>query len=477
MKGGKKIGVRGDQWYSIDYFDKEHEIKNPAKQATAAVHTVGDYIHRHESFRKRKLRPSFAWAVCFPGMNLERETGLDLPADVVIDAKAVGRIAEAVEKAFAYHNLTGPPLDESAQKAFLSILCPQFRLVPAMTHRLDEDQGVLVRLTEEQAAVLELLEEFPRVAITGPAGTGKTLVGLEKARRLSAEGQPVLFLCYNRPLGEHIQALGEDFKVSWFHKYARDVVTSAGLKFEIPKEPDAQKTFWRDDVADLLIRALDLYPDERFDAVVVDEGQDFQEMWWLAIEKLLVDTKESTLYVFYDPNQNLFGGGPAETLGLKESKLTFNCRNTENIARYSGAAIDLEPRVKHGAPEGTPVIDIVCADEKAMVDGVRKQLHHLINEMEIPIDRIVVMSPLGPNSPLKKLKNLGNFMLYESGDGSAANSVRFVSVRSFKGLEADAIILCDVKPGAWYCSPTDLYVGTSRARHVLVVLRYERSDA
>lgn len=472
VKGGR-VQRNGEQWVSIDRYDEAHRIKDPSVQATAAVRAVGSYLRARDSFRKRNLNPPFGWAVVLPDVQVEGQPGLSLPPELLVDSDGMQNMRAALDQAFSFHNLAGPELSTEAQNLFVHALCPTFRLVPAMSWLKQEEQA-LVRLTEEQMEVLNFLDQQHRAAISGPAGTGKTVLAMEKARRMTEAGQRVLLLCYNRPLAQHLAQCAEGFTVNNFHAYARESARSAGISFKVPDDPAAAEHFWKEEAAEKLIESLAVYPDERFDAVVVDEGQDFHEFWWLAVLELLADPKNGTLYVFYDPNQNIFGGGPTEALGLQgATPLTYNCRNTENIARFSSAIVDASVRVRAGAPQGLAVTELTVPDERAMVETVRKQIHRLVVDEGVPAERIVVMSPLAQSSPVRRAKKFGNHTLVDQDTVPGPNEVQFVSLRRFKGLEADAVILCDVKAGASTCTPKDLYVGTSRARHVLVVIRYD----
>lgn len=470
VKGGG-IDKRGDQWTSTDRHGRVHEIHDPAKQAQGAAHALGKFIKDQKWFRERRISPSFGWVVVLTNHDIDGNPGLGLPRELLLGSTDLRRMHSALETAFEYHNLTGPALDHKAQDALVRILCPSFQLVPAMDWRLDEERQALVQLTEEQYEVLNMFQNSNRVAVNGPGGSGKTMLAMEKARRLADEGKRVLLLCYNRPLADHLARSAEGFTVKTFHLFCSEMARATGDKFIVPKDADKARQFWAEDAADKLMSALDIYPDERFDAVIVDEGQDFHELWWVAIEKLLADPEQSTLYVFYDPNQDLYGGGPGKTLGLMDAQLRVNCRNTKRIAEHSAAILGIDIAVKASAPDGMPVEVIDCADDKGIVDATRKQLHRLVSEEKIRLDKIVVMSPRAARSPVWNARTLGNVTLVEQEQVPAANQVRFVSLRRFKGLEADAVILCDVEEGTPYCSPNDLYVGTSRARHVLVIIR------
>ncbi len=116
---------------------------------------------------------------------------------------------------------------------------PQLQLVSSLSSRIDEEAPVLLRLTQEQIQILDMLAEMPRIAVKGPAGSGKTIVATEKAKRLADVGQRVLFLCYNRPLAEFLAQTAQGYKVKTFHTLCRELSVAAGLKFVPPKEDKA----------------------------------------------------------------------------------------------------------------------------------------------------------------------------------------------------------------------------------------------
>lgn len=472
VKGG---GVRRDGavWYSTDRHGQDHRIKDPGRQAQNAVHAIDRYLSQQASFRALRTRIRFGWGVVLPDVDVTESLGPDLPRDVVIDRGDLRSPTSALNHVFRSHALTGPPVMLEAQKAFMAALAPHFRLLPSLAARIDDDEPILVRLTDEQMEILDTLTHFPRVAVQGGAGTGKTLVAMEKARRLRQAGLRVLYLCYNRPLADFLAARASDFSVKSFHDLCHDLAKSAGVPFKPAQAPDAEQRFWEEQAPELLMQALDIYPDERWDAVIVDEGQDFRELWWLVVEKLLRDPKEGTLWVFFDPAQNIYVGGPTEALGLTPVPLRWNCRNTGRIAAHFSQYVTGKAELKPGTPDGEDVRVIGCADDKAMCDAVRSTLHRLVIEEKIATDKIVVLSARGDRaSAVWRARKLGNLTLVELGQKPGPNEVRFASLQRFKGLESEIVILCDVEPGSPLSSPAHLYVGASRARHVLVVARY-----
>ena len=126
----------------------------------------------------------------------------------------------------------------------MQLLAPRVSLAPSLAATVTEDGAALVRLTEEQFDILEILCAFPRVGVSGGAGTGKTLVAMERARRLAAEGRRVLLLCYNRGLAAYLKPRADGFTVSTFHSLCDTLSTAAGLPWPTaPVGPDAQ-AFW-----------------------------------------------------------------------------------------------------------------------------------------------------------------------------------------------------------------------------------------
>jgi DNA helicase IV len=330
-------------------------------------------------------------------------------------------------------------------------------------------------MTDEQNDVLDMFEEFNRVAVKGGAGTGKTFVAMEKARRLSKNGKRVLLLCFNRPLADFLAKRADGFVVETFHRFASQLCKRASIQFKEPSEDNKKDDFWSAEAADLLQQAMEVYPDERYDAVIVDEAQDFKPVWWIPVEGLLKSSSNSTFYIFYDPNQQIYDGGPAEDLGLKSTVLKYNCRNTRNIAEYSCRLVNMDPVLKPGAPVGQAVeILPACKDEKDMVDAVRKTIHRLVTEEKLATDRIAILTTGElKRSPVYRAQKLGNIKIVSIENQPNRDEVCMSSLHRFKGLESDVVILCDVKPNEEDSAPRQLYVATSRARHLLIVAKYE----
>ncbi len=444
-------------------------------QVQGSVQALDRYLREQSWFRQNRTRLPFACGLVLPDVDVRVGLGADLPRDRLIDRGDFAGLRDAIERVFEASGLKPSTLEPAAISATIRALAPTLRLVRSLAHRIDREREQLVRLTAEQARIIDVLEDMPRVAIQGAAGTGKTMLAAEWARRLAEDDKRTLLLCFNRPLAEFLETGAQGYAVSNFHRLCYELCQAADLSFEVPVLGREQRTFWDEEAPLLLLRALESRPAALFDAVVVDEGQDFRKEWWPAVEGLLREPGVGRLVVFFDPNQNLYEGGPAESLEISPAKLNFNCRNTARIARFACAVIGTEAELRPGSPEGADVELIHTKTDEESVDEVRRVLHRLLHDEGLRPDQIVVLSTRSRDrSPLARAGRLGSVTLCPLHAAASAGQIRFGSLHQFKGLEADVVVLTDVAANDPNASPRHIYVGTSRARHLLVVI--ERVD-
>ncbi len=471
VKGG---GIRHDArgWISVGR-DGERRIKDPGRQAQIHCRAIDDFLRKQRSYAKGT--PRYAWAVCFPDLHFGEELQtLELPPERVINGRDLK--SEDLDGVFQrLFECAGAPRRSSPYdpEAFTKGIAPQVNLVPRLSDRWGEEALELVRLTEEQFRILEFMGSNQLVAIRGGAGTGKTMIALERARRLAEAGEDVLLLCFNEPLAAHLARQLDGGRVATFHQLSRELAAEAGLSFEVPADEERQRIFWEQGVPYLLVQALERLPHARWDHVIVDEGQDFMLDWWSAIFGLRRN-EDSSLWVMYDPNQKVYGtedlsGELQAVLG----ELRINCRNTRRISARLSELIPGCADCRDDAPEGEEVVRISVENTHEMLECVRTSLHTLLNQERIDPNRTVVLSPRLPGtSEVWRQRVFGNWRLRLLEDDPLPNTVRFSSLHRFKGLEADAVILCEVKPGAFDCSPLRLYVASSRAKHLLHEMAY-----
>ncbi len=468
-------------WSSVDRHGRTHEIKDPGQQASSAIHTIAEYWEQAPGFGGRGFRCGYGWGVVLPDIECPGDLGPDFPRDVIVDRSDLMNVENALDRVFRCLGNRRTPLSTAGVKALVQTLRVRYPPASSLALQFKEDNEKLWHLTEEQATILDNLAAHNRAAIEGAAGTGKTVLAMEKARRLATTGQRVLLLCFNEPLARDLSQQADGFEVETFHGFGRRLAHRAGLgRFE-PRQPDVKNsriTFYLEEAPMMLLEALEQLPDERYDAIVVDEAQDFLPDWWLCLDSALRRGREGTLYAFYDPNQRIYGGGPPEALEVIEHKLVHNCRNTRRIASYAAGLVGTESRVRAGAPEGRPVEQITCNSDAEVVQKVVDRLERLVLKEGVAPDAIAIVSTRRlKNSPFSGDHRAGRFELVNLDDrdershgSSRSRHVVFETLHRFKGLERDVVILLDL-PAGDRVTANHRYVAASRARNLLIVVR------
>lgn len=352
------------------------------------------------------------------------------------------------------------------------VLMPDFRLAYSLSSEMYDGRRRILKLTADQFNILDALEDTPRALIRGAAGTGKTFLLMEKARRLSEEGRSVLVLCYNRPLAEHLERwcadTGVNADVCTFHHLCHLVIEHAGEKFE-PPTGDGAEQFWKVQAPNRMFELLDGYP-KRWDAVLVDEGQDFDAAWWVCVDGALSDS-ESLSHIFCDPNQRIFDVAEGFPFDQPRFSLKTNCRNTRNICRLIQAVrSDYEAKVPSDAPIGRVPCFVRTDSQAQTLQQVDRLVNHLIARESIEPRQIVVLSPHSIiHSALAGRRKAGDYRLAEMSDRSD-DAVTFSSISRFKGLESDVIIVIDIDGQNPEATDSRLHVALSRAAQLLYVL-------
>lgn len=192
-------------------------------------------------------------------------------------------------------------------------------------------ESKIEKLTKDQFKVLHFINKMKRVRISGCAGSGKTLVAAEKAIRLSKKGLKVIVLCHNPNLSNKIKRLvaGSDVFVISFGQFIRNLSEHHNLfqmewnKYHEPLQEELEKALQ-------VIERKHI----QFDAVIVDEAQDFREDWWLVVDALAKQGDEQILYLFHDDNQALLPDRSIYPIQEPVVDLSKNCRNAGKIHEF-----------------------------------------------------------------------------------------------------------------------------------------------
>ena len=494
VKGGRvSVDEQSGGWVSVDRHGERHEIKDPFAQANEAKHVLRRKLTRTRYWKGKDV--PIGHAVALPDVVKGEVRVADGSLDVTLDADDLTRTGEAILKLYGFWRLKPDRFWRDHGVALLERLFVHrdFARIPIGT-AMKIEEPELLRLTLEQSRLLDLLRNQRRAAIAGCAGSGKTMLAVEKARRLAGEGFRVLITCFNRALADFIRAQlplppprrgttpargqldlfgGLRVDVESFHSLAGQWARRAGIELPSADDDASRRALYDAALPEALLQATAKTAD-RYDAIIVDEGQDFQEDWWVALLSLLQDPDHGVLYIFYDDNQSLYTPGAALPITSPPFMLTRNCRTTRSIHEwvsqwYEGAAVT-EPT----GPPGRPPIVHRYRDERELRDLVRRTLHQLLVEEKVPERELVVLTPHGKGtSALWHDPQFGNLRLTDAWP-PAPSHVQCTTVYAFKGLERPVVVLAEV---ALEKNRHELlYVGGSRAKSHLVVIEKDGTD-
>ena len=355
---------------------------------------------------------------------------------------------------------------------------------PLLSQRLVEEEQVRVRLTDQQAQVLTILGKPRRVAICRGAGTGKTMLAFEKARRLAPEGFRTRYSATigRSPTLSPACAMADLPQRFYFFQLCSSYVQRAQAASGRSLFAEAASAHPKADVYDVqwpvaLAYATELLPD-RFEAIVVDEGQDFREEYWLPIELLLADGDNSPLYVFFNQNQALYTRVSSFPVGDEPFVLTKNCRNTSHIHRAACRFFQGE-ETSPSELAGIAVESIVGINPQLQAEKIYTLICRLLTKEKVRAGDVVVL--LGDARLKQSLCSLLERHPLPDGRRWALqhhglrDAILVETVLRYKGLEAGVVILWGIDTLREETDRELLYVGISRAKSVLYLVGTQES--
>lgn len=463
VKGGR-VSVVDGEWRQADRTGSRRLHRSPVEQVQAAKHHLLRYLNSRSSQNLGRC----VHLVALPYTHLPTDWDVpDAPRRLVLDETDLDAIAERLVSALQHESARHHgPLDTLQRDHTVKQL--------RRTHRAIENHQLLAReiedegntLTREQERAVALLRFQRRAQVVGGAGSGKTHMALLKARALARAGLATALLCYSRGLARNFQLLTDTWPATERPAYV-------GLFHELPVSwgadpalPDAGPEHYEEHLPRELSRlAAARDPEDLFDAIVVDEAQDFSDLWWDAVRECLVDPEEGILYVFADDHQSVFDREGSAPITLNPFPLDDNLRNTGAIARTFAPLTPLAqlPRMD----EGLPVRFVECATDDA-VDRADDLVDPLLEEGWEPGDLALLTT--GARHPVQRERiELDGYDGYWD-EFFAGEDVFYGHVLNAKGLERRVVVLAVNGFRSAERAAHLLYVGLSRARSLLVVV-------
>ncbi|OZG70934.1 hypothetical protein BTA51_23870 [Hahella sp. CCB-MM4] len=483
--GGVGFDANSNEWFSIDRHQIKHPIKNPINQALRAKYSIRSKLNEYPQWHNLNLGNVLrGHTVFFPDLGNPNALGRpDMPTTLIGSARTLHDPKSWIDKAFAYWgNDAGnfSPIDRRGIDVMREVFARSFVVAPIIASQLVDQEAQRLMLTQDQVRILDFLRSHRRVAVSGGAGTGKTVLALEKARRLASEGFKTLLTCYNRQLADHLSsscAGTSNLEVMSFHQLCYRQVKKANQMSGRDLIAEAKVTYPGKDLYDVQLPnafaySLEIIP-SRYDAIVCDEGQDFREEYWVPLELSMSDYERAPLYVFYDDNQNIYARAGTFPIREEPFTLTANCRNTAPIheavyKHYKGVPVS-PPNI-----DGDDVLFEMSSGRDAQAVKISSRIVDLVTRQGVPAGDITVLV----GDALRKAdyyaaltrQTLPKPAIWLEEGIRSDNTVLIDTIKRFKGLESPIVILWGLDTIDLTRSIELLYVGMSRAKSLLVIV-------
>lgn len=463
VKGGSEIGVQEGRWYSVNSRTGErNNIKNPFDQATASKHALLRYF---EGLDPLLHRIPIGHAVVFPGATHSAAIGPYGPRDLVIDASDLLHMPEAIARAIDHweHRTQVP---QELVDVITRGLAPTTTIRRRLSTDVESTNAELLTLTEQQKTAFRITRTRRKAAVSGGPGTGKTVLALEKALQLADGELRILLTCFNRPLADELQRVCDSrVTVRTFHSLCMEQMRDAG---ENP-EPRNDERWWLDAAPEGLLRSVEA-TGAAYDAIIIDEGQDFAPSWIAALRLILADPDEGLFFVFYDPRQALLRPDWELPDDLESFPLDWNCRNTLAIARKVCAVYGDE--VLAIGTEGDRANWIKADSTDFALRAAQELVDDLLANEGLRPSQVVVLTDSRPVADRMQQMVVSTASFTPLG----GNGVIAETIYRYKGLDADVVIVVLSQELADDELKALAYVGMSRARTLLTVIGPRRAQ-
>jgi hypothetical protein len=449
IKGGG-VSCHDGVWETTNRYGTHRLRESPFKQAEGALHGL------REKLPALLLQTIVVgYGVVMPDVNRLTDSA-EWDRAVLADGRDFRQFEKWLERLIG-HWRAKDPRKSSATPAHLRELQQYFRpnfeaVVPLHVSAHDVETRI-ASLTEDQLRLIDVVEANPRVICSGGAGTGKTMLAIELAKRWCTSGMNVALVCHS----------------PWLKRYLE---RNAILGLTISLVEALPVTAKRAGI-------------EKFDALIVDEGQDILNMDALdRLDRFLMGSLGSGQWCFFHDTNNQSGLCGSYAPDAYDYLLSFspvriplktNCRNSLPILhRIQG---DLNADMGNpGVGDGPAVREICVTDTDNAIRALEKELSDLVDREGFSLGDIVLLSPYTyEQSWVSSLSNhqLNSISILDDSSprNLGRNTIGFAQITDFKGLESEVVVLVDMpKPGHNKSQRSLHYVGMSRARALLSMI-------
>lgn len=455
VKGGRILCKEG-VWQSTDRYGNAHIFnESPFKQAESALHAKVDKLKSKMSTSMMQ-QVVIGYGVLFPDCELSCD-GSEWDPQLVYDLGSRKSVEKWLSTLFRYWRMKDSR-QEVVQPETLKILKqylrPDFEAIIPLYSLTAEADDQIATLTEDQMALVDIVAANNRALCSGGAGTGKTFLAVELARRWIGSGISVALVCRSPWLKNYLQ--------SKFAMAGLTISTLAGLKSAAKRQ------------------GID-----RYDALIVDEGQDLLQMENLdVLDSLLQSGLSEGKWCFFHDVNNQSGFFDAydddafqylTSLGPVKVPLRTNCRNTKIILDRIKNDIGADMGVR-GAGVGPKIRESRASTIEEVVTLIEKEIEFIIYNGGLSPGQLTILAQ----------NDIAEFLVKNFSPGLLANTsildeysmqnfpssrISLSRIKDFKGLENDAIIVVGLTPPLEQSEDlAEHYVAMSRAKALLSII-------
>lgn len=409
-----------------------------------------------------------------PDHRVRQPTIAGLAPERIVDADRKTELASLIRAIL--------PPDEPAPLAgrVRDFLGQVLALVPEIGTLANQAEALYTRLSGGLADWGRRIDSDPfRLRVVGTAGSGKSQLALAVCQDAAIAGRRPLYVCFNRPLADHMARLMPAAAVvATYHQLCDRVLRSLGRDIDFTR-PDAFAAL------ETGFAAAEPGDDWQFDELIVDEGQDFRPEWLPLLLRLL--KPQGRAWWLEDPLQNLYGRPPLPLPGWVTLRSETNYRSPRNILAGLNRLGLLDRPFEAGSPLAGPGLEILgYADEAGLVEATKKALTQglaagykrpqtaVVSFHGREHSRLFGLERLGPHT-LRTFS--GRYDLLGNPEFSAGD-ILLETVYRFKGQSAPFVVFTEID-FAEFDERTlrKLFVGATRAALKLVLVASERAAA
>ena len=483
IKGGR-VECREGKWFFTDRYGVERQKpEGPFAQVTGNMFSLSTELKNRFPTNPRMKNILAGCGVVFPDIEF-KSSSQEIIQEIVYDSRT-GNITDYLNAVFDYwagrQHREPSKLSKSDVKDIVNYLRGDFSFIPALRDRLNNIEQRLVRLTNEQAQIMNALGMNSHLLIEGNAGTGKTLLATEFARKRAERGDKVLYLTFNKNLANNINSQITDIdnlKVINIHALFGEYVP-----VDVDKMKENPQKYFREILPEQFFDWISSLPSEeldtlKYDLLVMDEGQDIIKPIFLYSLDALVKNgfEKGDWAIFYDEKQNIYNPEYADGMDIIESypctkfKLFVNCRNTVQIGTYSSKTSGVE--INEFLHENGEEVQKISYTDKADFRQKIKDILKNLRAEKVDLTDVVFLAPKKYSNSI--LNGMG-IEVNELGDNFDYDShlPRYATIQGFKGLDAKIVILVDVDNILDKNFSRFMYIAGTRARTLLYVVASE----